>query len=218
MVKKGVQRLTDMQLSDGGWGWFSGYGERSSAHTTATVVHGLQVAVENDVAIVPNVLNKGVTWLENYRANQLELLKRGDQIRVLQEQLKTADKDNKETLEDMITALQKQRYKMAADNLDAFVEMVLVDANKPIAKMRNYLYRDRTKLSVYSLAMFGLSLTKQGHKEQLEMVLRNIDQYLVQDDENQTAYLKMPAGYSWWYWHGNEIEANGLLPQTARQD
>ena len=50
MVKEGVQRLGEMQLSDGGWGWFSGFGEQSYPHTTAVVVHGLQVAQENDVA------------------------------------------------------------------------------------------------------------------------------------------------------------------------
>ncbi|HEV3261788.1 MAG TPA: MG2 domain-containing protein, partial [Gemmataceae bacterium] len=41
MAKAGVQALTAMQLHDGGWGWFSGYGEHSYAHTTAVVVHGL---------------------------------------------------------------------------------------------------------------------------------------------------------------------------------
>ena len=35
IVKAGVSRLTEMQLSDGGWGWFSGWGEHSSPHTTA---------------------------------------------------------------------------------------------------------------------------------------------------------------------------------------
>ncbi len=30
MVKDGVERLTEMQCSDGGWGWFSGWGEHSS--------------------------------------------------------------------------------------------------------------------------------------------------------------------------------------------
>ena len=38
----GVTALTNMQCSDGGWGWFSGFGERSWPHTTAVVVHGLQ--------------------------------------------------------------------------------------------------------------------------------------------------------------------------------
>ena len=37
MVKDGVQKLTEMQLADGGWGWFSGWGEQSEPHTTAVV-------------------------------------------------------------------------------------------------------------------------------------------------------------------------------------
>ncbi len=32
MVKAGVQALTEMQLADGGWGWFSGWGEHSEPH------------------------------------------------------------------------------------------------------------------------------------------------------------------------------------------
>jgi uncharacterized protein YfaS (alpha-2-macroglobulin family) len=51
MVREGLKRLTAMQLSDGGWGWFSGWGEHSYPHTTAYVVHGLQIARDNDVAI-----------------------------------------------------------------------------------------------------------------------------------------------------------------------
>ena len=58
MVKDGVQRLTEMQLSDGGWGWFSGFGEHSYPHTTAVVVHGLQLSKANDVALVPGMLEK----------------------------------------------------------------------------------------------------------------------------------------------------------------
>ena len=64
MVKKGLQALTDMQLADGGWGWFSGWGEHSEPHMTAQVVHGLQLAQQNGVAIVPGVLEKGVAWLK----------------------------------------------------------------------------------------------------------------------------------------------------------
>ena len=44
MVDAGLERLTSMQCRDGGWGWFSGAHEHSSSHTTAYVVHGLQVA------------------------------------------------------------------------------------------------------------------------------------------------------------------------------
>lgn len=206
MVKTGVQRLGEMQISDGGWGWFSGYGERSYPHTTATVVHGLQVAVANDVAIVPDVLERGVKWLKNYQDEQIRLLKLGDEVRKAREESRE---------------VKHKHYRMQANNLDALVHMVLVDANIASDDMRDYLYRDRLKLSVYSLAMYGLSLHKQNEADKLAMVLRNIDQYLVQDEENETAYLKLPNGYAWWYWHGNEIEANAyylkLLAKTDPQ-
>ncbi len=50
------------------------------------------------------------------------------------------------------------------------------------------------------------------------MILQNIEQYLVQDDENQTAYLNLPNQSYWWYWYGSEYEAHGyylkLLSRT----
>ena len=74
MTQAGVQALTNMQCSDGGWGWFSGWGEHSWPHTTAVVVHGLQIAKANDVALVPNMLERGVEWLKNYQAHQIRLI------------------------------------------------------------------------------------------------------------------------------------------------
>jgi uncharacterized protein YfaS (alpha-2-macroglobulin family) len=41
------------------------------------------------------------------------------------------------------------------------------------------------------------------------MILKNIEQYLVEDDENQTAYLNLPNSGYWWYWYGSEYEAHG---------
>ena len=43
-------------------------------------------------------------------------------------------------------------WKEHADNLDAFVYMVLVDAGVKNDEMRDFLYRDRTKLAVYAKA------------------------------------------------------------------
>ncbi len=186
MVKAGVTRLTAMQNSDGGWGWFSGWGEQSWPHTTAVVVHGLQVARANDVAIVPGVLERGIEWLKKYQAEQVELLK-------------NAEKKDRNI-----------RWKSSADNLDAFVYMVLVDAKAENTDMRNFLYRDRNNLSVYAKAMFGLALHNAGDTEKRDMLIRNVSQYVVQDDENQTAYLRMPEGNWWWCWYGSEIEAEAF--------
>jgi alpha-2-macroglobulin len=227
MVKSGVNRLTEMQLSDGGWGWFSGWGEYASAHTTATVVRGLLIAKQNDVAIVPGVVERGVAWLQRYQTEQLAALDNYDR-----EVSKSRDKD--------------KPAKSAADDLDALVYLVLTeskragaspppaaegekDAADVRARTRNYLYGDRTKLAVYSLATFGLALQQESQPlappgggaaetpppeagaepidDMLTMVRRNISQYVRQDDANQTAWLELPRE-GWWYWYGSEYEAH----------
>jgi hypothetical protein len=182
MVREGLRALTAMQLDDGGWGWFSGWGEHSWPHTTAYVVHGLQIAQKNGVAVVPSVMERGVAWLANYRDEQARLLRNA--------------------------ATETKPLKRRADDLDAFVQMVLVDAGKDDGEMRDFLYRDRTHLSVYAKAMFGLSLHAMGQAEKRDMLLSNIRQYLVRDPENQTAYLKLGNEGYWWCWYGSENEAH----------
>ena len=86
--------------------------------------------------------------------------------------------------------------------------MVLVDASVPNDEMRDFLYRDRTHNSVYAKAMFGLALEKQKQAEKLAMIMKNIEQYVVEDEENESAYLKLPPDNYWWYWYGSDIEAN----------
>jgi uncharacterized protein YfaS (alpha-2-macroglobulin family) len=196
MSSAGVLALSGMQLSDGGWGWFSGHGEHSWPHTTAVVVHGLQLVKENDVLLPPNMLERGVEWLKGYQAEQIRLIKNA--------QKKT------------------NPYKEHADETDALVYMVLVDAGAANDEMRDFLYRGRNELAVYAKAMFGLALYKRNEGEKLAMILRNIDQFVVVDDENQTAYLRLPAGNRWWHWYGSETEANGyylkLLARTSPKD
>jgi uncharacterized protein YfaS (alpha-2-macroglobulin family) len=186
MVKAGVTRLSSMQCSDGGWGWFSGNGEYSSPHTTAHVVHGLQIARNNDVALPPGMLDRGIVWLKQHQARQLALLNNGQK-----------------------NPKPERDYKDSADNMDAFIYMVLADENSQDKQMLEHIYRDRNNLAVYSQSMLGLALHRQKEKDKLEMVLKNISQFLVEDNENQTAYLKLPESNYWWYWYGSEYEAQG---------
>src|SRR5208283_634868 len=86
------------------------------------------------------------------------------------------------------------------------------------AEMRDFLYRDRTKIAVYGLAMYGIALQQEGEKENLGMVMQNINQYVQQDSENQTAWLNLPEG-GWWYWYGSEYEAEAYyLKLLSRTD
>jgi uncharacterized protein YfaS (alpha-2-macroglobulin family) len=193
MTLAGIRALAGMQCADGGWGWFSGFGEHSWPHTTAIVVHGLQIARQNDVPLPPGMLERGVEWLKNYQADQVK-------------QLKNA-------------ASKTKPWKEHADNLDALVYMVLVDADVAGDEMREFLYRDRTHLAVYAKAMFGLALHKQQQGDKLAMIIKNIEQFVVQDNENQTAYLRLPADNPWWCWYGSEVEADAYyLKLLARTD
>ena len=189
MVKAGLRRLVEMQLGDGGWGWFSGWGEHSSAHTTAFVVHGLQLARENGVAVPAPALKRGVEWLRQYQAEQVR------------------------SIQDL------KRGKQKADALDAFVFRVLADEKIADADMRAFLFRDRGELPVYGLAMYGLALDRLGDAAKRDMVVRNIEQHLVQDAENQTAWLDLGNGNCWWNWYGSEYEAQACyLELLARTD
>jgi len=184
LVKDGVKALGAMQQSDGGWGWFSGRGERSSAHTTATVVHGLSVARTNDVQLPPGVYENGVAWLKRHQGLQVRKLKNAP--------------------------TETSPYKFRADNLDALVFRVLVEADVLDQSMSDFLYRDRVQLSVYSKGLLGLAYQASGQQQRLAMIIRNIDQFLQQDDENQTAWLQLPESTHWWRWYGNEVEANAI--------
>ena len=73
-------------------------------------------------------------------------------------------------------------------------------------EMQEYLYRDRLKLSRYSQALLALGLDHAGAEEQRNMIVRNLSQFLVRDEENQTAYLDLPQNRLWWRWYDNEIE------------
>jgi len=75
--------------------------------------------------------------------------------------------------------------------------------------MRDFLYRDRNDLAVYSKAMVALATHKVNDFEKRDMLIKNVDQYLVQDAENQTAYLKLPENNYWWCWYGSDVEAMG---------
>lgn len=199
MARDGLNRLTAMQLSDGGWGWFSGSGERSWPHTTATVVRGLLVARDNDIAMVRGTLENGIEWLKSYQGSELKKLRNAES--------------------------KTRPYKTRAGNLDAYVYQVLVAAGQQaeddMGAMAEFLYRDRLSLSLYSQALLGIAfhaLDDDDSRERLAMILHNLSQFLEQDAENQTAWLRMPReGY--WFWYRSEYEALATyLKLLARTD
>ena len=188
MTAQGIKKLREMQLTDGGWGWFSGWGEKAYPHTTAVVVHGLLIAKKNGASIPDGMIKSGVTWLKNYEAKETE------RIRMWKKR--------------------KTNTKQYASSMDAFVRLVLAEAKhdhkdaNSADEMLGYLFRDKNHLPVYAKAVAGMAHHLAEQNDKRDAIIRNIEQFLVHDNENQTAYLKMGNGGYWWYWYGSEIEAH----------
>ena len=110
----------------------------------------------------------------------------------------------------------KEPYKTTADNLDALVYMVLADAD--VTRTTRCWTSCTATARIWPCTPRRCSAwpcTSRTQSEKLDMILQNIEQFVVQDDENQTAYLKLPDDNYWWYWYGSEIEANALLLEAA---
>ncbi len=195
MVGKGVEKLTAMQNDDGGWGWFSGYGEISYPHTTAVVVHGLLVAKENGAKIPAAMLDSGIKWLAGYERKQAAAL----QLYVERTALRKAGKKVKDD----------GRYeKSGVDAMDAFVRLVLGEAKRDSAPMLAFLYRDRISLPIYAKCLLGLELHRKADAPRRDEVMKMISQFLKRDAENQTAFLDLGNKGYWWNWYGSEVEAH----------
>ncbi|MGJ8655301.1 MAG: alpha-2-macroglobulin family protein [Akkermansiaceae bacterium] len=182
MTREGVQKLIDMQVSDGGWGWFSGYGERSYPHTTAVVVHGLRLAQKNGAQVPEERIKLGVEWLKRYEARETE------RIRMWKKREKNT--------------------KQGPETMDVFVRLVLAENEVSNQEMLGYQFRDKKDFGVYAKSMLGMSLHLAKDVTRRDEVIRNIEQFLNYDDENQTAFLEMGNSGYWWYWYGSDIEAH----------
>lgn len=239
LAQAGVDKLVAAQCGDGGWGWFSGVGERSTAEMTALVVRGLVLARANDQAVPEHALQNGIAWLQNYQREEALKILRG---KVWSDERKA--KSNAWGL-----------YKNGADEADAFVYYTLSEAGiRPVpfeetfvntaepenvdisanpaelfATMKEFLWEARTELQLYPLSMFALALddeTKtatQGQtpeladsravaKSRVETILRRLSQYRKVDDENQTVWLELNdvPGWYFWRWHGSEFETQAF--------
>ena len=99
----------------------------------------------------------------------------------------------------------KRPYKENPDDLDAFVFHILVNRIDHRLRCNRYLYEKRNMLSVHSKALLAIATHRLGNLDQTKMLRQNIEQFLVQDAENETAFLRDQS--AWWYWYGSPIEA-----------
>lgn len=248
LAQTGVDKLVAAQCGDGGWGWFSGVGEHSTAEMTALVVRGLVLARANDQAVPEHALQNGIAWLQNHQ--------REEALKILRGKVWNDERKSKPDA--------WRLYKNGADEADALVYYTLSEAGiRPVpfsetfvdtqdkenvsisdnpaelfATMKEFLWEARTELQLYPASMFALALddetktSTQGQtpelaesravaKSRVETILRRLSQYRKVDDENQTVWLELNdvPGWYFWRWHGSEMETQAAyLKLLSRVD
>lgn len=93
---------------------------------------------------------------------------------------------------------------------DAFFAYVMSLYGRSDDTLLKYLFDRRVKLSVYGKSLLALTLWNLGKKDDARLVLRNAEQFLKEDAENETAWVDTRTE-GWWYWWNNDIESNAFF-------
>ncbi len=197
MVKDGVERLDrDAAVpTAAGAGSPAGANTRSP-HTTAIVVHGLQIAQQNDVALVPGVLERGVAWLKSYQDEQVQLLKNA------------ADQGQAERLRWKDHGRQPRRLGLHGAGRRR---------RRRTPTCCEFLYRDRTHLAVYAWPCTAWPWRSRARRRSWPWSCGTSASTSQQDDENQTAWLNLPGGLLVVLVR-QRVRGRGLLPEAAGAD
>ncbi len=175
-----IIQLQKLQNADGGWSWI-GNKQTSSPYITALILDSLERVDKMNYPLPASLITGARLYLLNYQDKTLKLLRNAESG--------------------------KNPGKSKIDNLDALVYRVLsLSANENRA-MREYLLRDRGELSVYGLTSLASGLYNNQQSEPLATVLKNIKQYLIRDQENDTAYLSAGNQNYRYYWYGTVTQS-----------
>ena len=169
MTQEGLQRLYTMQRSDGGWGWWPG-SSNSDEYMSAYVMYGLYQAVQADVKVRDDVLNRG----RKYLIAQMK------------------DEDNIHLLTYMAYALSEGTK--PAPNSRA---KQIIEGWETILTGR--LFEQRERLTPLSKSYLAMALSNRQQGDKAAIVVRNLENTVVIDAANGTArYKTQPQPWYWW--------------------
>lgn len=101
--------------------------------------------------------------------------------------------------------LEKAHWSASATH--AYVAYVLARTGTSAGDCLDRLFAGRDQLNLYGKALLAMALHHLGDGERASISLRNIMQYLEQNEETGIAWFRTPRE-AWWYWYNNDIETN----------
>jgi uncharacterized protein YfaS (alpha-2-macroglobulin family) len=183
IVAKGLERLTDMQRSDGGWGWWKR--SPSSSYMTAYVLQGLCAAQDCDVKVDEGVIQHGMVFLEGWEQSQMRK--------------SSWSPSAFHAFTAYVLSLKGKRTSIEPG-----------DNDERQGDLDRRLFDGRDELNLYGKALLALALANLGEEDRARLVLRNIKQYGEENIETDIAWFRTPAS-GWWYWWNSDIETNAWI-------
>ena len=195
IIKSGLDRISNMQNGDGGWGWWKN--NKSSGYLTAYVLNSLLEAQRADLQVNEQMIQRGMNYLRNWEIQEMRKKHWG----VHAQHAYVA----------YVLSMKKQKVTFKPAKGD----------DRP-GDLIQRLWNGRDKLTLYGKALLSLALSHHGDKRAPTM-LQNIMQYLNENKETQVAWFRIPEGGGWWYWWNNDIETNAwclraLIKQQPKSD
>ncbi len=181
-INRAIATLTNNQNPDGGWSWIAANGF-SSEYITTLVLNSLEQADRLGYPVPAELITSARLHLLNYQEEQLKLL------------VNYSSGNN------------AVKSKAHPSNLDALIYSVLSQSGNENRRMRNFLFKDREFLSVFGLSLLGSGLLHTADTTLLPQILTNIEQYLIENTENSTAYLDLTNADNNWQWYSSESAA-----------
>jgi uncharacterized protein YfaS (alpha-2-macroglobulin family) len=103
--------------------------------------------------------------------------------------------------------VEMKRYDTWAYDHDAFLLAVLTRAGQKNDELATLLYARRARLSSYGKLLLAVAFHRVGDKQKAEAILKNVEQWKKDDDENETSHIETKTE-GWWYWWHDDIETN----------
>jgi uncharacterized protein YfaS (alpha-2-macroglobulin family) len=184
VTSSSLQRLHDMQLPTGGWGWWASDSE--NIYMTSYVMYGLTLARQAGVTVDDSMFTRGINRLSELR----------DELTSV-----TESRDYKPPF---------PYYIFGGGGLHnlMYSEYVLSLNGVSSSRTLELVWTRRDQLGAYGLAMLARTLGMAGRTADADVALRNMLNMAVITPENNTMRWGKPdAG---WIWHNDAVEATAV--------
>lgn len=190
-LSENLNRLSQLQLSDGGFGWFKGH--YSNPYITRTILHGLVRMKHINVSSYNQekatyIVNRAYSYLDKELKNEYEAL--------IKNKIKL---DNNNLSYNVIHYLYTRSYEKPA-------------LSKSLSPIHTYFINQEkqywTKYNPYMQGMIALTLHRNGEQTKAKEIVESLRQRAIKNDE---LGMYWNTNKNYYYWYEAPIEQQAVL-------